>query len=70
MWKYWSSYLKIYIAKGLNFDPAIGILDHNKAPAHKALSAKQFLAQKSITEMEHPPCSPDLTPNNFWLLEK
>jgi hypothetical protein len=31
------------------------ILRHDNAPAHKALSVKQFLAQKSITEMEHPP---------------
>jgi transposase len=43
------------------------ILHHDNAPAHKALSVKQFLAQKSITEMEHPPCSPDLAPNDFWL---
>jgi hypothetical protein len=25
----------------------------------------QFLAQKSITEMEHPPYSPDLAPKDF-----
>jgi hypothetical protein len=31
------------------------ILRHNNAPANKALSVKEFLAQKSITEMEHPP---------------
>jgi hypothetical protein len=31
------------------------ILQYDKAPAHKALSVKQFLAQKSITEVEHPP---------------
>jgi hypothetical protein len=31
------------------------ILHHNEAPAHKALSVKQLLAQKSITEMEHQP---------------
>jgi hypothetical protein len=30
-------------------------------------SVKQFLAQKSITEMEHPPYSPDLAPNVFGL---
>jgi hypothetical protein len=34
------------------------ILHHHNAPAHKALSVKQFLAQKSITEMEHPTYSP------------
>jgi hypothetical protein len=42
-------------------------LYYDHAPAHKALSVKQFLAQKSITEMEHPPYSPDLAPNDFWL---
>jgi transposase len=42
----------------------VWILHHDKAPAHKALSVKQFLAQKSITEMEYPPCSPDLAPND------
>jgi len=36
------------------------ILHCDNAPANKALSVKQFLAQKSITEMEHPPFSPDL----------
>jgi hypothetical protein len=30
-------------------------LHHDNAPAHKALSVKQFLAQKWITEKEHPP---------------
>jgi hypothetical protein len=40
---------------------------HDSAPAHKALSVKQFLAQKSITEMEHPYCSPDVFPTDFWL---
>jgi histone-lysine N-methyltransferase SETMAR len=46
------------------------ILHDDNAPAHKALSVKQFMAQKSITEMEHPPYSPDLAPNDFWLLPK
>jgi hypothetical protein len=31
------------------------VLHHDNATAHKALSFKQFLAQKSITEMENPP---------------
>jgi histone-lysine N-methyltransferase SETMAR len=30
----------------------------------------QFLAQKSITEVAHPPYSPDLAPNDLWLLPK
>jgi hypothetical protein len=46
------------------------ILHHNNAAAHKALSVKQFPAQKSISEMEHPSCSPDLAPNDFWVFLK
>jgi transposase len=46
------------------------ILHHDNAPANKALSVKQFLAQKSITEMEQPSYSPDLIPNDFWLFPK
>jgi hypothetical protein len=46
------------------------ILHHDNAPAHKALSAKQFLAHISITEMEHQPYSTDLVPDDFWLFPK
>jgi hypothetical protein len=41
------------------------ILHHDNAPAHKALSVKQFLAQKLITEMKHPPYPSDLNLNYF-----
>jgi hypothetical protein len=40
------------------------ILHHDNAPAHKTLSVKQFLVQKSITEVEHPPCSVHVSPND------
>jgi hypothetical protein len=40
--------------------PSDWILHHDSAPAHKALPVKQFLAQKSVTEIEHPPFSLDL----------
>jgi histone-lysine N-methyltransferase SETMAR len=43
------------------------ILHHDSAPVHEALSVKQFLALKLIAEMEHPPSSPDLAPNDLWL---
>jgi hypothetical protein len=46
------------------------ILHHGNAPAHKMLSAKPFLAQKSITEKEHPPYIPYLVPNDFFLFPK
>jgi hypothetical protein len=31
---------------------------------------KQFLAKKSVTKKEHPPYSPDMTLNDFWLFPK
>jgi hypothetical protein len=34
------------------------------------LSVKQFLAQKSITDKKHAPCSPDSSPNDSWLFPK
>jgi hypothetical protein len=43
-WKYWSGYVDLCVEKGLNFGPTI--LHHDNVPAHKALSAKQFLAKK------------------------
>jgi histone-lysine N-methyltransferase SETMAR len=46
------------------------IVHHDSAPPHKARSVKQLLTQKSITEREHPPFSPDLAPNNFWFFPK
>jgi hypothetical protein len=46
------------------------ILHHDNATAHKALSVKQFLAQKSSIEMEDPPHSSDLAPNDFCLSPK
>jgi hypothetical protein len=46
------------------------ILHHDSDPANKVLSVKQFLAQKSITEVEYPPYTLNLALNNFWLLPK
>jgi hypothetical protein len=36
----------------------------------RSCQVKQFPAQKSITEMEHLPCLPDLAPNDVWLFPK
>nr|CAH7723473.1 unnamed protein product [Callosobruchus chinensis] len=45
-------------------------LRERNAPAHNALSVKQFLAKKSIPVLEHPPYSPDLAPCDFYLFPK
>ena len=42
------------------------ILHHDNAPAHTALSVKQFLVMKEITMLHHPPYSPDLAPCDFF----
>jgi len=45
-------------------------LNHNNAPAHKALSVKQFLTKNSMTQLLHPPYSPDLAPCDFFLFPR
>jgi hypothetical protein len=56
--------------KGHELRPNNWILHHDNAPANKLLSVKHFLAQKLITEMEHPPCYSDLAPDDLWLFPK
>jgi len=46
------------------------ILHHNNAPAHTALSVREFLATKQITVLEHLAYSPDLAPSDFFLFPK
>ena len=46
------------------------ILHHNNAPAHTALSVKQFLVLKEITMLHYPPYLLDLAPCNFFLFPK
>jgi len=42
------------------------ILHHDNAPAHTALSVREFLATKQITVLDHPAYSPDLAPVTFF----
>jgi len=46
------------------------ILCHDNAPAHTALSVREFLATKQITVLEHPAYSLDLAPSDFFLFPK
>jgi len=46
------------------------ILHHDNAPAHTALSVREFLSTKQITVLEHPAYSPGLAPNDFFLFPK
>jgi histone-lysine N-methyltransferase SETMAR len=45
-------------------------LHHDNAPAHTALSVREFLAAKQITVLEHPASPPDLAPSDFFLFPK
>jgi hypothetical protein len=69
IWKYRAACMKLWVQKPVLW-PNDWILYHDNGLAHKALSVKQFLAQKSITEMKQPPYSPYLSPNDFWLFLK
>ncbi|VVC44823.1 Hypothetical protein CINCED_3A022962 [Cinara cedri] len=46
------------------------ILHQDNAPAHNALSVKQYLAGKRTPVLEHAPYSPDLAPCDFFLFPK
>ena len=46
------------------------ILHHDNAPAHTALSVKEFLATKQITVLEHPAYSLDLAPVAFFCSQR
>lgn len=46
------------------------VLHQDNAPAHNALSVKQFLADKQIPVLDHPPYSPDLAPCDYFLFPK
>ena len=42
---------------------------HDNAAAHKHRDVKAFL-KKKVTELEHPPYSPDLSPCDFFLFPR
>ena len=46
------------------------LLHHDNAPAHNALSIRQFLAERNVTVLAQPPYSPDLAPCDFFLFPK
>jgi len=46
------------------------ILHHDNTPAHTALSVREFLATTQITVLEHPACSLDVAPRDFFLFRR
>lgn len=45
-------------------------LHHDNAPPHSAHLVQTFLAKHGIPQVRHPPYSPDLAPNDFFLFPK
>jgi len=43
------------------------ILHQDNAPAQNALFVNKFLTKHKITELEHPPYSPDLAPCDYFI---
>jgi len=43
------------------------ILHHDNAPANRAVTTNEFLAEHNILSLPHPPYSPDLAPCDFFL---
>ena len=41
-----------------------------QGPAHNALSIRQFLTERNVTVLDHPPYSPDLAPCDIFLFPK
>jgi histone-lysine N-methyltransferase SETMAR len=53
-----------------NLWPGKWILHHGSPFTRARLRVHEFLAKKTITEVDHPPYSPDLAPCDFWLFSK
>lgn len=45
-------------------------LHHDNAPAHKAISVRQFLDKNRMSTVPHPAYSPDLAPADFFLFPR
>ena len=43
---------------------------HDNTLAHSAAKIQQFLIQKQVTTLNHPPYSPDLSPPDYFLFPK
>ena len=46
------------------------MLLHDNATLHSVLRVCQFLAQKMVAVLDHPPYLPDLAPVNFFLFPR
>ena len=52
------------------FESGDWFLLHDNAPSHNATIVKQFLAQRKVTVLDHPPYLPYLAPADYFLFPK
>jgi len=45
-------------------------LVHDNASVHRAVAVQEFLARKQVCMLHHLPCSPDLSPSDYFLFPK
>jgi len=50
--------------------PGSWFLLHDNATFHRAVAVQEFLAQKQVCALHHPPYSPDLSPCDYFLFPK
>ena len=71
IWKYWKGCVKKVRRKRPElFASNSWILHHDNAPAHTALSVREFFVTQQITVLQHTAYSPDLAPSDFFLFPK
>ena len=42
------------------------MLLHDNVPAHSTIRIRQFLTQNMVAVLDHPPCSPDQAPADYF----
>lgn len=60
----------IQIVQKSGLDASELILHHDNAPIHASKVVRSFLQNNRIELLSHPAYSPDLAPNDFWLIRK
>ncbi|CAH2010858.1 unnamed protein product [Acanthoscelides obtectus] len=54
-----------------SIDPERGIILHqDNASSHTAQKTRQYLTEENVELLDHPPYSPDLSPNDFFTFPK
>ena len=43
---------------------------HDNAPAHKSATVQEYLKESGLDVLDHHPCSPALSPCDFWLFPR